>query len=147
MSFVATALVTNSFKVKDTELVKEVFEKLSFEMYIGNKGQLTGYAKEDLLDNKIHIAVTESGVEVFSDCFDNCEKIGNYPQTITWEQFIQEQLLDEEFLVIKTTETESKKNCVLDVYGSVLVITKNKRFRTNLDLQVDNFLKLTNGRI
>lgn len=141
MSFVATALVTNSFKVKDTELVKKVFEKLSFEMFLGDKGQLTGYAKKDLLDNKIYIVVTESGVEVFSDCFDNCEKIGNYPQMITWEQFIQEQLLDEEFLVIKTTETESKKNYVLDTWGSVLVITKNKRFRTNLDLQVDSFLK------
>lgn len=142
MSFTATALVTNSFKVKDTELVKEVFKKLSFEIFLGSKGQLTGYAKEDLLDNKIYIAVTKRGVEVFSDCFDNYDEKENYPQAITWEQFIQEQLLDEEFLVIKTTETESKKNCVLDTWGSVLVITKNKMFRTNLDLEVDKFLEV-----
>lgn len=140
MSFTATTLVTNSFKVKNTKLVKTVFEKLSFEMSLTNTGRLTGYANEDLLDDSIYIAVTKSGVEVFSAWFDNYDEVGNYPQATTWERFIQEQLLDEEVLIIKTTETESRENHVLDTWGSVLAITKSKMFRTNLDLEVDKFL-------
>ena len=142
MSFTATTLVTNSFKVKNTELVKEVFKKLSFEMSLTDAGQLIGYAKEDFLDDDIYVAVTGSDVEVFSACFDNYDEKENYPQAIIWEQFIQEQLLNEEFLTIKTTETESRGNYILDTWGSVLVITKNKMFRTNLDLEVDKFLEV-----
>ena len=141
MSFIKTTLVTNSFKVKNAELVKEVFKRLSFEMSLTDAGRLIGYAKEDFLDDNIYIAVTKSGVEVFSEYLGNYDEKENYPQVITWEQFIQEQLLNEEFLTIKTTETELRGNYILDTWGSVLVITQNKMFRTNLDLQVVNFLK------
>jgi hypothetical protein len=145
MSSIKTTLVTNSFKVKDTELTKAVFEKLSFEMFLTEAGQLTGYANEDLLEDNIYIAVTVNDIKVFSDYFDNYDEKENYPQATTWEQFIQEQLLDGEFLVIKATEVESRTDCVLDIWGCVLVITKNKMFRTNLDLEVDKFLKTNKG--
>ena len=155
MSFTQTQAITNSFRVKDTNLVKKVMEQLSFDMYVNEENKsLQGYADEDIIDDTIYVALTnEDGVKfaddpkddtedvrVFSELLGNYEEVDFTPNAVPFETFIQDQLLEGECLIITSTGTTSRMAGVIDTWGGVTVITKDKVFATTLDNEVEKFL-------
>ena len=141
MSFTSTVAVTNSFRVKDTKLVKEVMKKLSFVMYVNEKdNSLKGFSDEDIIDDTTYVAVIKGEVRVFSETLGNHEEVDFIPNAEPLEEFLQDQLLKGEYLIITSTGTESRVAGVIDTWGGVTVITKDKVFATTLDNEVDKFL-------
>lgn len=141
MSNTSTVAVTNSFRVKDTKLVKEVMEKLSFDMYVSEKdNSLKGYADEDIIDDTTYVAVIKGEVRVFSGILGNYEEVDVTPNAEPLEEFLQDQLLEGEYLVITSTGTESRMAGVIDTWGGVTVITKDKVFATTLYNEAEKFL-------
>lgn len=141
MSITSTVAVTNSFKVKDTNLVKKVMKKLSFDMYVNEKdNSLKGYADEDIIDDTTYVSVSGEDVVVFSGILGNYDAMDFAPNVISFETFIQVQLLEGECLTITSTGIESRMGGVIDTWGGVTVITKDKVFATTLDKEIDKFL-------
>lgn len=154
MSFTSTVAVTNSFKVKDTNLVKTVLTKLSFNMYVNEKdNSLKGYADEDIIDDTTYVAIIEDEeefageplsdydkVKVFSETLGNCDEVDFTPNVVSFETFIQDQLLEGECLIIKYTGTESRMAGVIDTWGGATIYTKKQVFYTSIDREIDKFL-------
>ena len=154
MSITSTVAVTNSFRVKDTNLVKTVMTKLSFDMYINwDENTLNGYADEDIIDDTTYVAIIEDEeefageslsdydkVKVFSEVLGNYEEVDFTPNVVSFEKFIQDQLLEGECLIIKHTGTESRMAGVIDTWGGVTIYTKKQVFYTSLDKEIDKFL-------
>lgn len=141
MSITSTVAITNSFRVKDTALVKKVMEQLSFDMYVSEKdNSLKGYADEDIIDDTTYVAVVKGEVRVFSGILGNYEEVDVTPNAEPLEEFLQDQLLEGEYLVITSTGIESRMAGVIDTWGGVTVITKDKVFATTLYNEAEKFL-------
>lgn len=155
MSTTSIATVTNSFRVKDTKLVKAVMEQLSFDMYVNKKdNSLKGFADDEIIDDCTYVAIgNEDGVKfdddeeddsddvrVFSESLGNYEEVDFTPNAIPFEDFIKDQLLEGECLIITSTGTTSRMAGIIDTWGGVTVITKDKVFATTLDNEVGKFL-------
>ena len=141
MSVTSLAVVTNDFKVKNPKLVKEVLEQLGFEVSITEDESIFATAEEDNIDDTTHVVVDHEEVEVYGEVLGNFSEMGeDEKKAITFTEFMQDQLLEDEYVLFRVVGTESSICGVIDVWSYAICITKKAYTIVSLSSVINKFL-------
>ena len=139
MSVTTEAIKTNDFKVKNPKLVSQVLEQLGFDVFTCEDGSINATADADCIDDTTHVVINGEDVTVYGEQLCNLEDMDE-GKAITFTEFMQDQLLDKEYMTIYVVGTESRLSGIIDTWGYVTCITKKARKDISLDGEVDKFL-------
>ena len=141
MSVTSVAVVTNDFKVKNPKLVKEVLEQLGFEVSIAEDESIVATAEEDNIDDTTHVVVDHEEVQVYGEVLGNFSEMGeDEKKAITFTEFMQDQLLEDEYVLFRVVGTESRICGVIDVWSYAICITKKAHTIVSLSSVINKFL-------
>ena len=141
MSVTTVAVVTNDFKVKNPKLVKEVLEQLGFEISITEDESIFATAEEDNIDDTTHVVVDHEEVQVYGEVLGNFSEMGeDEKKAITFTEFMQDQLLEDEYVLFRVVGTESRICGVIDVWSYAICITKKAHTIVSLSSVINKFL-------
>ena len=141
MSVTTLAVVTNDFKVKNPKLVKEVLEQLGFEVSIAEDESIVATAEEDNIDDTTHVVVDHEEVQVYGEVLGNFSEMGeDEKKAITYTEFMQDQLLEDEYVLFRVVGTESSMCGVIDVWSYAICITKKAYTIVSLSSAINKFL-------
>ena len=130
MSVTTVSVITNDFKVQSPKLVKKVLEQLGFEVSI---------AEEDNIDDTTHVIVDHEEVKVYGELLGNFYEMDE-EKAITFTEFMQAQLLEDEYALFRVVGTESRICGVIDVWSYAICITKKAHTVISLNNEISKFL-------
>lgn len=139
MSVTTEAVKTNDFKVKNPELVSQVLEQLGFNVVIYADESINATADANCIDDTTHVVINGEDVEVYGEQLCNLEDMDE-GKAITFTEFMQDQLLDKEYMAIYVVGTESRISGIVDTWSYVTCITKKAQKDISLDGEVYKFL-------
>ena len=139
MSVTSVAVVTNDFKVKNPKLVKEVLEQLGFKVSIADDESIIATAEEDNIDDTTHVIVDLEEVQVYGELLGNFSEMDK-EKAITFTEFMQAQLLEDEYALFRVVGTESRICGVIDVWSYAICITKKAHTVISLSDGINKFL-------
>ena len=139
MSVTSVAVVTNDFKVKNPKLVKEVLEQLGFKVSIADDESIIATAEEDNMDDTTHVIVDLEEVQVYGELLGNFSEMDK-EKAITFTEFMQAQLLEDEYALFRVVGTESRICGVIDVWSYAICITKKAHTVISLSDGINKFL-------
>ena len=139
MSVTTVAVMTNDFKVKNPKLVEQVLEQLGFEVSIAEDESIVATAEEDNIDDTTHVVVDHEEVTVYSELLCNLEDMDE-DKAIPFTEFIQEQLLEKEYIIIHVVGIESRISGITGTWSYVTCITKKAYKHISLHEEVNKFL-------
>ena len=141
MSVTSVAVVTNDFKVKNPKLVKEVLEQLGFEVSITEDESIFATAEEDNIDDTTQVVIDNEEVKVYGEVLGNFSEMGeDEKKAITFTEFMQDQLLEDEYVLFRVVGTESRICGVIDVWSYAICITKKAHTIVSLSSVINKFL-------
>ena len=141
MSVTTVAVVTNDFKVKNPKLVEEVLEQLGFEVSIAGDESIIATAEEDNIDDTTHVVVDNEEVQVYGEVLGNFSEMGeDEKKARTFTEFMQDQLLEGEYVLFRVVGTESSICGVIDVWSYAICITKKAYTIVSLSSVINKFL-------
>ena len=141
MSVTSLAVVTNDFKVKNPKLVKEVLEQLGFEVSITEDESIFATAEEDNTDDTTQVVIDNEEVKVYGEVLGNFSEMGeDEKKAITFTEFMQDQLLEDEYVLFRVVGTESRMCGVIDVWSYAICITKKADTIVSLSSAINKFL-------
>ena len=141
MSHTTVAVITNDFKVQNPKLVKKVLEKLGFEVSIAEDESIVATAEEDNIDDTTHVVVDHEEVQVYGEVLGNFSEMGeDEKKAITYTEFMQDQLLEDEYVLFRVVGTESRMCGVIDVWSYAICITKKAYTIVSLSSAINKFL-------
>ena len=141
MSVTSLAVVTNDFKVKNPKLVKEVLEQLGFEVSITEDESIFATAEEDNTDDTTQVVIDNEEVKVYGEVLGNFSEMGeDEKKAITFTEFMQDQLLEDEYVLFRVVGTESRICGVIDVWSYAICITKKAYTIVSLSSAINKFL-------
>ena len=135
MSVTTVSVITNDFKVQSPKLVKKVLEQLGFEVSI---------AEEDNIDDTTHVIVDHEEVKVYGELLGNFYEMDE-EKAITFTEFMQAQLLEDEYVLFRVVGTESRICGVIDVWSYAICITKKAHTVISLSDEINKFLAEVGG--
>ena len=130
MSVTTVSVITNDFKVQSPKLVKKVLEQLGFEVSI---------AEEDNIDDTTHVIVDHEEVKVYGELLGNFYEMDE-EKAITFTEFMQAQLFEDEYALFRVVGTESRICGVIDVWSYAICITKKAHTVISLNNEISKFL-------
>ena len=139
MSVTSVAVVTNDFKVKNPRLVKEVLEQLGFKVSIAEDESIVATAEEDNIDDTTHVIVDHEAVQVYGELLGNFSEMDK-EKAITFTEFMQSQLFEDEYALFRVVGTESRIGGVVDVWSYAICITKKVHTVISLSDEINKFL-------
>ena len=139
MSVTIVEVITNDFKVKNPNLVKTALEKLGFEVSIIEGGSILAAAEEDNIDDTTHVVVDHEEVQVYGELLGNFYEMDE-EKAITFTEFMQAQLLEDEYALFRVVGTESRICGVIDVWSYAICITKKAHTVISLSDGINKFL-------
>lgn len=139
MSVTTEAVKINDFKVKNPKLVNQVLEQLGFDVVIHADGSMSATADANCIDDTTHVVINGEDVAVYGEQLCNLEDMDE-GKAITFTEFMQDQLLDKEYMAIYVVGTESRISGIVDTWGYVTCITKKAQKDISLDEEVYKFL-------
>ena len=146
MSYATVAVITNDFKVKNSKLVKKVLEQLGFEVSITEDESIVATAEEDNIDDTTHVVVDHEEVQVYGEVLCNFSEMGeDEKKAITFTEFMQDQLLEDEYVLFRVVGTESRICSVIDVWSYAICITKKAYTVITLNDGINKFLAEVGG--
>ena len=141
MSHTTVAVITNDFKVQNPKLVEEVLEQLGFEVSIAEDESIIATAEEDNIDDTTHVVVDHEEVKVYGELLGNYYEMGeDEKKAITFTEFMQAQLLEDEYALFRVVGTESRICGVIDVWSYAICITKKAHTVISLSDEINKFL-------
>ena len=141
MSVTTVAVITNDFKVKNPKLVKEVLEQLGFEVSITEDESIFATAEEDNIDDTTQVVTDNEEVKVYGEVLGNFSEMGeDEKKAITFTEFMQDQLLEDEYVLFRVVGTESSICGVIDVWSYAICITKKAYTIVSLSSVINKFL-------
>ena len=141
MSVTSVAVVTNDFKVKNPKLVKEVLEQLGFKVSITEDESIFATAEEDNIDDTTQVVIDNEEVKVYGEVLGNFSEMGeDEKKAITFTEFMQDQLLEDEYVLFRVVGTESRICGVIDVWSYAICITKKAHTIVSLSSVINKFL-------
>ena len=144
MSVTSVAVVTNDFKVKNPRLVKEVLEQLGFKVSIAEDESIVATAEEDNIDDTTHVIVDHEAVQVYGELLGNFSEMDK-EKAITFTEFMQSQLFEDEYALFRVVGTESRICGVIDVWSYAICITKKAHTVVSLSDEINKFLAEVGG--
>ena len=144
MSVTSVAVVTNDFKVKNPRLVKEVLEQLGFKVSIAEDESIVATAEEDNIDDTTHVIVDHEAVQVYGELLGNFYEMDE-EKAITFTEFMQSQLFEDEYALFRVVGTESRICGVIDVWSYAICITKKAHTVVSLSDEINKFLAEVGG--
>ena len=144
MSHTTVAVITNDFKVQNPKLVKKVLEKLGFEVSIAEDESIVATAEEDNIDDTTHVIVDHEEVQVYDEPLGNFSEMDK-EKAITFTEFMQAQLLEDEYALFRIVGTESRICGVIDVWSYAICITKKAHTVISLSDEINKFLAEVGG--
>ena len=146
MSETTVAVITNNFKVKNPKLVEEVLEQLGFEVSIAEDESIVATAEEDNIDDTTQVVIDNEEVEVYGEVLGNFSEMGeDEKKAITFTEFMQDQLLEDEYVLFRVVGTESSIRGVIDVWSYAICITKKAYTIVSLSDGINKFLAEVGG--
>ena len=139
MSVTSVAVITNDFKVQNPKLVKKVLEKLGFEVSIAEDESIVATAEEDNIDDTTHVIVDHEEVKVYGELLGNYYEMDE-EKAITFTEFMQAQLFEDEYALFRIVGTESRICGVIDVWSYAICITKQAHTVISLSDEINKFL-------
>ena len=139
MSVTTVSAVTNDFKVKNPKLVKKVLEQLGFEVFIAEDESIFATAEEDNIDDTTHVVVDHEEVQVYGELLGNFSEMDE-EKAITFTEFMQAQLFEDEYALFRIVGTESRICGVIDVWSYAICITKKAHTVITLSDGINKFL-------
>lgn len=139
MSVTSVAVITNEFKVQNPKLVKKVLEQLGFEVSIAEDESIVATAEEDNIDDTTHVVVDHEKVQVYGELLGNFSEIDK-EKAITFTEFMQAQLLEDEYALFSVVGTESRICGVIDMWSYAICITKKAHKVISLSDEINKFL-------
>ena len=144
MSVTSVAVITNDFQVQSPKLVKKVFEKLGFEVSIAEDESIVATAEEDNIDDTTHVIVDHEEVKVYGELLGNFSEMDK-EKAITFTEFMQAQLFEDEYALFRVVGTESRICGVIDVWSYAICITKKAHTIVSLSSVINKFLAEVEG--
>lgn len=144
MSVTTVAVVTNDFKVKNPKLVKKVLEQLGFKVSIAEDESIVATAEEDNIDDTTHVIVDHEEVKVYGELLGNYYEMDE-EKAIIFTEFMQAQLLEDEYALFRVVGTESRISGVIDVWSYAICITKKAYTAIYLSDEINKFLAEVEG--
>ena len=144
MSHTTVSVITNDFKVQNSKLVKKVLEQLGFEVSIAEDESIVATAEEDNIDDTTHVVVDHEEVKVYSELLGNSSEMDK-EKAITFTEFMQDQLLEKEYITFHVVGTESRMCGVVDVWSYATCITKKAHTVISLSDEINKFLAEVGG--
>ena len=144
MSVTTVAVITNDFKVQNPKLVKKVLEKLGFEVSIAEDESIVATAEEDNIDDTTHVIVDHEEVKVYGELLGNFSEMDK-EKAITFTEFMQAQLFEDEYALFRVVGTESRICGVIDVWSYAICITKKAYTIVSLSSVINKFLAEVEG--
>ena len=139
MSVTSVAVITNDFKVQNPKLVKKVLEKLGFEVSIAEDESIVATAEEDNIDDTTHVIVDHEEVKVYGELLGNFYEMDE-EKAITFTEFMQAQLFEDEYALFRIVGTESRICGVIDVWSYAICISKKAYTIVSLSSVINKFL-------
>lgn len=139
MSHTTVAVITNDFKVQNPKLVKKVLEQLGFKVSIAEDKSIVATAEEDNIDDTTHVIIDHEEVQVYGELLCNLEEMDE-EKAITFTEFMQVQLLEDEHALFRIVGTESRICGVIDVWSYAICITKKAHTIVSLSDGINKFL-------
>ena len=139
MSVTTVAVMTNDFKVKNPKLVEQVLEQLGFNVLVYKDNSIKATAEEDNIDDTTHVVVDHEEVQVYGELLGNFYEMDE-EKAITFTEFMQAQLLEDEYALFRIVGTESRICGVIDVWSYAICITKKAYKHISLYEEVNKFL-------
>ncbi len=142
MSWTTEFIESNSFRVKNTEEVKQVLETMGFSVYGSENGSLSFFSDENAYyDEDTEVVLSLKPIDkdgnitnfigIISDsCMDSVElselEEGSYMvQSIT--EYLQDQLADEkQYITIMNVGFEGRMSGNYNPFGDIVFITKSQ---------------------
>ena len=144
MSVTSVAVITNDFKVQSPKLVKKVLEQLGFEVSIAEDESIVATAEEDNIDDTTHVVVDHEEVHVYGELLGNFYAMDE-EKAILFTEFMQAQLLEDEYALFRVVGTESRICGVIDVWSYAICITKKAHTVISLSDEINKFLVEVGG--
>lgn len=144
MSVTTIAVKTNGFKVKNPSLVKKVLEQLGFNVHAYEDNSLIATAEEDNIDDTTHVIVDHEEVKVYGELLGNFSEMDK-EKAITFTEFMQAQLFEDEYALFRVVGTESRICGVIDVWSYAICITKKAHTIISLSDEINKFLAEVEG--
>ena len=139
MSVTTVSVITNDFKVQSPKLVKKVLEQLGFEVSIAEDESIVATAEEDNIDDTTHVVVDHEEVKVYGELLGNYYEMDE-EKAITFTEFMQAQLLEDEYALFRVVGTESRICCVIDAWSYAICITKKAHTIVSLSSVINKLL-------
>lgn len=141
MSVTTVAVITNDFKVQNPKLVKKVLEQLGFEVSIAEDESIVATAEEDNIDDTTHVVIDHEEVKVYGELLGNFSEMDeDEEKAITFTEFMQDQLFENEYALFRVVGTESRICGVIDVWSYAICITKKAHTIISLSSAINKFL-------
>ena len=131
-------------QVQNPKLVKKVLEKLGFEVSIAEDESIVATAEEDNIDDTTHVIVDHEEVKVYGELLGNYYEMDE-EKAITFTEFMQAQLLEDEYALFRVVGTESRICGVIDVWSYAICITKKAHTVISLSDEINKFLAEVGG--
>ena len=139
MSVTTVEVITNDFKVKNSSLVKKALEQLGFKVSIIEGGSILAAAEEDNIDDTTYVVLDNEEVKVYGELLGNFSEMDK-EKAITFTEFMQDQLLEKEYITFHVVGTESRMCGVVDVWSYAICITKKAHTVISLSDEINKFL-------
>ena len=137
-------VVVNDDTENNEEIVKKVLEKLGFEVSIAEDESIVATAEEDNIDDTTHVVVDHEEVQVYGELLGNFYEMDE-EKAITFTEFMQAQLLEDEYALFRVVGTESRICGVIDVWSYAICITKKAHTVISLSDEINKFLAGVGG--
>ena len=139
MSVTSVAVITNDFKVQSPKLATKVLEKLGSKVSIAEEESIVATAAEDNIDDTTHVIVDHEAVQVYGELLYNFHEMDK-EKAITFTEFMQAQLLEDEYALFRVVGTESRIGGIVDVFSYAICITKKAHTVIFLSDEINKFL-------
>ena len=139
MSVTKVEVITNDFKVQNPKLVKKALEQLGFKVSIIEGGSILAAAEEDNIDDTTYVVLDNEEVKVYGELLGNFSEMDK-EKAITFTEFMQAQLLEDEYALFRVVGTESRICGVIDVWSYAICITKKAHTVITFSDGINKFL-------
>ena len=133
-------VISNWFKVKNPSEFLDTIQKLGYEgsYYDTSNDKVCIASYEQCWDNE-HIVIIDNNTGNVIDTVQDCDLVGyfDYGNNINLDKYIQNQLLDNEYVAVKETGNEKLRYNV----GCAEVITKNNTKWFCLDNIIEEYIR------
>ena len=140
MSVTTVEVITNDFKVQNPKLVKKALEQLGFKVSIIEGGSILAAAEEDNIDDTTYVVLDNEEVKVYGELLGNFSEMDK-EKAITFTEFLQAQLFEDEYVLFRIVGTESRICGVIDVWSYAICITKKAHTVISLSDEINKFLQ------